>query len=191
MPATLELDNGQHITYESAIKKDENIINEATYPRARKQLFQQRGEDACIIEDQWIRGSFNVSIPVEVRSAGFNQNLIFRCPMPHKLAEATYPGTIDEKLSSEVGTYVWMQERTAKEAIKEKGKRGRKRKNAVLEAEAEPEVTCAKEVIKVRGTLGRKRKSAMQEGDEPEPEPEAAQKIEAPQPWRAPVAQMI
>jgi len=128
MPATLELDNGKHITYESAIKKDENIINEATYPRARKQLFQKlrdqratiqdivrhhlrlRGEDACIVEDQWIRGSFNVCIPVEVRSAGFNQKLIFRCPMPHKLAEATYPGTIDEKLSSEVGAYVWMQE---------------------------------------------------------------------------------
>jgi hypothetical protein len=43
-----------------------------------------------------------VCIPVEVRSAGFNQKLIFRCSMPHKLAEATYPGTIDEKLSSEV-----------------------------------------------------------------------------------------
>ncbi len=88
MPATLELDNGQHITYESAIKKDENIINEATYPRARKQLFQKlwdqratiqdivrhhlrlRDGDACIVEDQWIRGSFNVCIPVEVRSTG-------------------------------------------------------------------------------------------------------------------------
>jgi len=30
--------------------------------------------------------------------------------MPHKLAEAKHPGTIDEKLSSEVGAYVWMQE---------------------------------------------------------------------------------
>jgi hypothetical protein len=64
----------------------------------------------------------------------------------------------------------------------------------VLEAEAEPEeeaqtepepeVACAKEVIKVEGKRGRKRKSAMQEGDEPE----MARGIEAPQPWRAPVA---
>ncbi len=45
-------------------------------------------------------------IPVEVRSAGFNQKLIFYCPMLYKLAEAIYPGTIDEKLSSKVGTYV-------------------------------------------------------------------------------------
>ena len=69
-----------------------------------------RSEDTCIVKDQWIRGSFNVCIPIEVRSAGFNQKFIFRCPMPHKLAEATYPGTIDEKLSSEVGAYVWIQE---------------------------------------------------------------------------------
>ncbi|KAH8723918.1 hypothetical protein GQ44DRAFT_740665 [Phaeosphaeriaceae sp. PMI808] len=33
-----------------------------------------------------------------------------RCPIPHKLAEARYPGTVDEKLSCEVGTYAWMQE---------------------------------------------------------------------------------
>ena len=49
-------------------------------------------------------------IPVEVRLAGFSQRLIFRGPMSHKLAKATYPGTIDEKLSSEVGAYIWMQE---------------------------------------------------------------------------------
>lgn len=42
--------------------------------------------------------------------AGFIQRLLFRCPMPHKLAEAKHPSTIDEKLSSEVGAYVWMQE---------------------------------------------------------------------------------
>jgi hypothetical protein len=104
MPATLELDNGEHIIYESARKKDVNIINEVTYPGARRQLFQKlwdqratiqdivrhhlrlRDEDACIVkaENQWIRGSFNVCIPVEVRLASFNKNLIFRCPMPHK-----------------------------------------------------------------------------------------------------------
>ena len=128
MPATLELDNGEHITYESACMKDVNIINEATYPRARRELFQElcdqqatiqalirhhlrlRDEDACILGDQWTRGNFNVCIPVEVRSASFNKNLIFRCPMPHKLAELRYPGTVDEKLSIEVGSYVWVQE---------------------------------------------------------------------------------
>jgi hypothetical protein len=41
------------------------------------------------------------------------------------------------------------------------------------------------------GKRGRKRKSAAQEADEPEPEPEVARVIEAPEPWRTPVAQMI
>jgi hypothetical protein len=52
-----------------------------------------------------------VCIPVEVKSANFYKKLIFRCPMPHKLAEAKYPGTIGGKLSCEVGTYIWMKDR--------------------------------------------------------------------------------
>lgn len=71
---------------------------------------------------------------------------------------------------------------TAKDAIKGKGKRGRKRKSNVLDAdeleadepeapEPEPEVArAAKEVIKGRGKRGRKRKIAAQEVEEPEPE---------------------
>jgi hypothetical protein len=88
--------------------------------------------------------------------------------------------------------------RAAKEVNKGKGKRGRKRKSTALEedepeaeaeAEAEPEVTpAAKEVITDKRRRGRKRKSAVQEADEPEQE--VAQAIEAPMPWRAPVARM-
>ena len=131
MSATLELDDWRSITYQSALKKDANIINQAAYFAAAKELYQklwgQRqaiqavvkhdlrlgNRDSCVVQpqDQWIRGSFNVCIPVEVRSARFHKMLIFRCPMPHKFAEARYPGTVDEKLSSEVGTYVWMQDR--------------------------------------------------------------------------------
>jgi len=87
--------------------------------------------------------------------------------------------------------------RAAKEVIKGKGKRGRKRKSAALEAD-EPEselelevARTAKEVINGRGKRGRKRKSAAQEPEEQEPEPEVARTIDAPVPWRAPVARMI
>jgi len=75
--------------------------------------------------------------------------------------------------------------RAAKEVIKGKRKRGRKRKSAALEAgEPEPEqepdeARAAKEVINGRGKRGRKRKSAALEADEPEPEPEVARMIEA------------
>lgn len=52
---------------------------------------------------------------------------------------------------------------------------------------------AAKEIIKGKGKRGRKRKGAALEGGEPEPEPEleVARMIEAPEPWRAPVARMI
>ena len=49
---------------------------------------------------------------------------------------------------------------------------------------------AAKEVMKGKGKRGRKRKSAALEADEPEAEQEVAQTIEAPEPWRAPVARM-
>lgn len=74
--------------------------------------------------------------------------------------------------------------RAAKEAIQGKGKRGRKRKGTVLEAEkVDPEpglARAAKEAIKGREKRGRNRKGAAQDADEPEPK--AAQIIESPKP---------
>ncbi|KAH8587508.1 hypothetical protein B0O99DRAFT_396786 [Bisporella sp. PMI_857] len=77
----------------------------------------------------------------------------------------------------------------SQEVIKGKGKCGRKRKSAALEAdEQEPKVACvAKDAMNDKGKRGQKRKSAAQEVDEPE----MARVIEAPKPWRAPVARMI
>jgi hypothetical protein len=51
-------------------------------------------------------------MPVEVKetSGSVSRKVLMRCPMPHKLAEARYPGTGDEKLGCEVGTYAWMQD---------------------------------------------------------------------------------
>src|ERR1700709_1712634 len=130
MPTVIKLDHRRPITYESAIKKDANIINQAEYLEAATGLYDslwnQRqtiqalvrhhlrltNRDTCIVDAKarWIRGSFNVCIPIEVRSTHCHKKLIFRCPMPHKLAEIKYPGTVDEKLSSEVGTYAWIQQ---------------------------------------------------------------------------------
>jgi septum formation inhibitor MinC len=79
--------------------------------------------------------------------------------------------------------------RATKEVIKGKGKRGRKRKSAAIEAD-EPETEPEPEVARAaKGKRGRKRKSTAQEADEPEPE--VALIIDAPVPWRAPVARMI
>jgi hypothetical protein len=83
--------------------------------------------------------------------------------------------------------------RAAKDVIKGKGKRSRKRKSATLEAkeleELETEAEVAKEAINGKGKSGRKRKSATQEADELELE--VARIIDVLVLWRALVAQMI
>lgn len=128
MPTRELLDRGP-ITYESASKKERNVINQLADVPATKDLYQKlwecrdticalvrhhlnlRRSDTCEVlpSHTWIRGSFNVCIPVEVASGSICRKFILRCPMPHKLAEKRYPGTVDEKLSCEVGTYAWMQ----------------------------------------------------------------------------------
>ena len=76
-------------------------------------------------------------------------------------------------------------DRAAKDIIKGKGKRGRKRKAPEAgEQELEPEVAHAKEVKNGNGKRSVKRKRAVPEAGEPEPQPELAR-------MTAPVARMI
>ncbi|KAM3501888.1 hypothetical protein MY11210_009242 [Beauveria gryllotalpidicola] len=60
-------------------------------------------------QSQWIRGSFNVCVPIKVRSRSFQKHVLVRCPLPSQLAESRYPGTVDEKMRGEIGAYAWMQ----------------------------------------------------------------------------------
>ncbi|KAK4096106.1 hypothetical protein N658DRAFT_490200 [Parathielavia hyrcaniae] len=135
MPATIRLDHRGLITCSSALRNNADVIEQATHVAAAEELcrvlWDGRGTieslvrhhlrlgvgDFCVVApcDRWTRGGFNVCVPVETRSRRSAHSpptrLMFRCPMPHKLAEARHPGTVDEKLSCEVGTYVWMQDR--------------------------------------------------------------------------------
>ncbi len=132
MPGTLGLLNRNPITYESAAEREDNVIHQLAYVAQTNNLYEylwgQRqsikaltalhlglaSEDACLVLDRstWIRGAFNICIPIQVEemSSGVSRKVLMRCPMPHKLAEARYPGTGDEKISCEVGTYAWMQD---------------------------------------------------------------------------------
>lgn len=62
-------------------------------------------------EERWFQGGFNICGIVEVEEDGAVTPFIFRCPMPHKLAEDRYPGTVSDKVACEAGTYIWVQER--------------------------------------------------------------------------------
>lgn len=126
MPAQLPLLGRPPITYSSAVRKNYNVLRELDYIPAIKHQYTDlwaqresiealvrhhlrlRNEDACTVLDPqvWIQGAFNVCVLVEVVSGGLTTKLVFRCPKPHRLV-----GLVDEKLSSEVGAYVWMQEK--------------------------------------------------------------------------------
>ncbi|KAI1126236.1 hypothetical protein F5Y10DRAFT_216389 [Nemania abortiva] len=130
MPPTLELLGRGPITIKSALEEETNVINWASYRTASDKFYQELWakrdsiaalvrhhlalgpEDVCSVlpPRHWIQGGFNVCIFVEVKSGNLSRKIIFRCPMPHKLAEARYPGSIDEKLRSEVGAYIWIEE---------------------------------------------------------------------------------
>lgn len=122
---------GRSLTFESACEEEGNLLLRLQHEHAavslRRRLWTQRDSlanlvrhqlglgsgDACELQspESWLQGAFNVCIPVEVmRRDASTARFILRCPMPHKLAEDRYPGTIDEKVSCEAASYVWMQE---------------------------------------------------------------------------------
>ncbi|KAG5807450.1 hypothetical protein H9Q74_011578 [Fusarium xylarioides] len=129
-PGHLELEDGTLIDYSDAQKRDDDIITKLGFAERRKELYKNLDgqedtirslvrhhlhlgdevECAVLPQKYWIRGSFNVCIPIRTVSGTIHRNLMLRCCLPYKLAEAQYPGTIDEKLRCEVGTYAWMQQ---------------------------------------------------------------------------------
>ncbi|KAK3361599.1 hypothetical protein B0T24DRAFT_652807 [Lasiosphaeria ovina] len=132
MPAALEIRGRSPITtFESASKEEFNVISRLAHGPAVKSLVEDLWRqkesiealtrqhlglgkhDACTVLERhtWIRGGFNICVLVDVTSSRQSSKVVFRCAMPHKLAEARYPGTVDEKLGCEVGAYVWMQEK--------------------------------------------------------------------------------
>jgi len=126
---TVELLSGP-ISYEAAINNDVNVIHEADYVPLTTALYKQLWQERCTIEDltkhhlslinqdvcivahpsHWIRGSFNICIPIDVQSPNLCRKLMLRCAMPYKLAEVQNPGSVNEKMEGEVGAYIWMQE---------------------------------------------------------------------------------
>ncbi|KZZ96868.1 hypothetical protein AAL_04097 [Moelleriella libera RCEF 2490] len=128
MPSTIQLDH-ELVTFEEARSRDFNVIHrynqvalvqelygllwsekDAIAATVQAQLGQKEARCSVTSPREWIRGKFNICIPIEVKSRLFEGKLIMRCPMPSALAESQYPGTITEKLRSEIGAYVWMQQ---------------------------------------------------------------------------------
>ncbi|KAG5917188.1 hypothetical protein E4U42_007356 [Claviceps africana] len=133
MSPTIQLLDHEPVTFKQARSKDFNVIHRhnhiALALKLYTSLWSERDTIASIVRAQlgledeanclvtfpqeWIRGKFNVCVPVEVHSRQFTGKLIMRCPLPFAVAETMYPGTIEEKLRGEIGAYVWMQQNCA------------------------------------------------------------------------------
>lgn len=118
-------------TLESAFEEEGNLLLRLQHQHVAQSLRLQLWEDRALIADiirhhlrlgrnedctvlppaTWTQGAFNICVFVKVTKQHVSpRKFVFRCPMPHKLAEQQHSGTVDEKLSCEAASYVWMQE---------------------------------------------------------------------------------
>ncbi|KAJ9199358.1 hypothetical protein DTO164E3_4670 [Paecilomyces variotii] len=120
------------ITHAAAKEQDANILHQLGYRDRKIRYFTHldrnrkliertvahhlglRSADACRAVDveDWIHGSFNVCIRVDVDGQGRDprKQLMMRFPLPYRIGEECCPGNADEKVRCEVGTYAWLQE---------------------------------------------------------------------------------
>jgi hypothetical protein len=115
------------ITYSYAEKQDANILHELGYWAQKIHFFTHLQRNRILIKkivahhfripeetchptdvDEWIDGSFNVCIRVDIDGARFPA--MIRFPLPYKVGESVCSGNADEKIRCETGTYAWLQE---------------------------------------------------------------------------------
>lgn len=114
------------ITYAQARDEEVNIIHQLGYwsrrneffgfIRTRRNLIEKKvahhlrvPPDRCHAADvdDWMHGSFNLCVPVEVKGFG---HVIIRFPLPYRVGDGFFPGNRDEKVRCEAATYAWMQQ---------------------------------------------------------------------------------
>ena len=117
------------IALEDALEEEDNMLIRLVYPHKRDLFFKYllehqndirdivihhlnlKRDAKCTIADpsDWLQGSFNVCIPVQVSSRD-SQKLMLRCPLPYKLGDEQQSGNVEEKLRCEAATFTWIQE---------------------------------------------------------------------------------
>lgn len=121
-----------HISLEEALKDDNDVIQELSYPEMRSEfwlhLYRCRPHIEEIISQhlnvpcsdfrlgdvrEWLHGSFNACLPFYInanpRTSRLPKKGIIRFPLPYKIGEKPCPGNVDEKVRCEAATYIWLQ----------------------------------------------------------------------------------
>lgn len=120
------------ITLEEALRQEEDMLLDVSYPDSRIEffvfLYGHRNDIAELVSGhlgldqpnqcrlgevrEWIHGSFNVCIPVYVENwkKCSAKRVLIRFPLPYKVGESAYPGNADEKLRCEAATFIWIRQ---------------------------------------------------------------------------------
>nr|POF16700.1 hypothetical protein CFP56_71341 [Quercus suber] len=122
------LSNGHQIGLQNALRRERNILHQLkTSTRTSElqaSLWSSRaiiegicahhlGADAsrCLVGEQstWMRGQFNICVPVTAQVDGIVKKMLFRCPIPHKSRKLPSHTGSDEKVRVEVANYAYVE----------------------------------------------------------------------------------
>lgn len=117
------------VSLQDALDEDDDVLAQLRYPEQQNRFWASLvarkadiealvryhlGVDWCYIctTEIWKAGSFNVVLPVLIRAKGRrdNERVYVRFPLPYKVGEAEHPGNVEEKLRTEIATYIWLQQ---------------------------------------------------------------------------------
>ncbi|KAJ0419620.1 hypothetical protein BJY00DRAFT_302025 [Aspergillus carlsbadensis] len=131
MQRALPLLRGQ-ITLSTALLDDDNVLQELSYPERRLEFYVYLYQNRTVMESivsyhlnlnrkqkcrvaevkEWIAGSFNVCIPVDINGQDHNtpKRVLIRFPLPYKVGETQHPGNADENLRADAATFIWIRQ---------------------------------------------------------------------------------
>ncbi|KAG8415139.1 hypothetical protein J3459_011115 [Metarhizium acridum] len=117
------------VSLEDALDEDDDVLAQLRYPGQQKKFWASLiarkadiealvryhlGVDWCYVcvMDIWKAGSFNVVLPVLIRTKRCHgsERVFVRFPLPYKVGEAMHRGNVEEKLRTEIATYIWLQQ---------------------------------------------------------------------------------
>lgn len=132
MPASLPLLHGE-ITLDDALKDEDNILHQLSYPDVRLEfyvfLYEHLDDIAAIVSHhlglggihdcraaevkEWKSGSFNVCIPFDINAPSHHvgERVLIRFPLPYNVGELENPLTIFSRIldTSQITSLLWIK----------------------------------------------------------------------------------
>ncbi len=126
---TLKTLKNDDITLGTALEEEHDMLQRLTYWEKRREFLAYLLDHSAEIEtivsyhlnartgschlaplDQWLHGSFNMCLPVHVKTKNRpDKRVMFRLPLPYKAGEESFAGNMEEKLRCEAATYIWIR----------------------------------------------------------------------------------